>query len=77
MIEMDYPSCESFRLTGNRWMAVRDPACRNCGILMQSVAEIAPMGTSPGLRAFMCERCGSADSTLVYATFNSRHAALR
>jgi hypothetical protein len=67
VIEMDYPSCESFRLTENRWMAVRDPACRHCGILMQSVAEIAPMGTGPGLRAFMCGRCGSADSTLVYA----------
>jgi hypothetical protein len=47
-------------------MAVRDPVCRKCGILMQSVAEIAPMGTGPGLKAFMCEHCGSADSTLVY-----------
>ena len=45
MIELDYPSCESFRLTENRWLAVRDPACRHCGILMQSVAEIASIST--------------------------------
>jgi hypothetical protein len=75
VIEMDYQSCESFRLSENRW-AIVDPVCRNCGIHMQSVAEIIPMGTSPGLRAFMCERCGSTDSTLVYrpstAGVNSR-----
>jgi len=67
VIELDYSSFKSSAPTENRWLAVRDPACRHCGILMQSVAEIAPMGTGPGLRAFMCERCGSADSKLVYA----------
>jgi hypothetical protein len=46
-------------------MAQGAPVCRKCGIVMQSVAEIAPTGTHPGLKAFMCQ-CGCADSVLVY-----------
>jgi hypothetical protein len=42
------------------------PVCRKCGIVMQSVAEIAPIGTHPGLKAFICHTCGSANSVLVY-----------
>jgi hypothetical protein len=50
-------------------MAVRlknQVACKRCGRGMQTVAEIAPMGRSPGLVAFLCEDWGETHSTLIY-----------
>ena len=40
--------------------------CPRCRQPMESVAEIAPMGRGPGLRAFICDRCGKTDSRLTY-----------
>ena len=40
--------------------------CERCGRAMQAVANIAPIGRSPGLVAFVCSACGATDSTLVY-----------
>src|SRR5262249_1312391 len=54
------------RLSGRQAMAQGAPVCRKCGIVMQCVAEIAATSTHPGLKAFMCHTCGSADSVLVY-----------
>src|SRR5262249_60977022 len=31
------------------------------------VAEIAPIGSDPGLVAFVCTYCGAADSAIVYS----------
>lgn len=41
--------------------------CRRCGASMETVAEIAPFGNEPGLVAFLCSDCGTADSVLVDA----------
>jgi hypothetical protein len=32
---------------------------------MITVADIAPLNGSPGLRAFLCEACGNTDSILM------------
>jgi len=40
-------------------------ACRKCGRAMRTVAEIAPFGSGPGLVAFLCMECGTADSVLL------------
>jgi hypothetical protein len=47
------------------------PACKKCGVKMEMVADIAPLGKEPGLRAFLCDRCGAADNVLVYRTHRS------
>jgi hypothetical protein len=47
------------------------PACKKCGRKMGVVADIAPVGNDPGLRAFLCDRCGATDSVLVYPTNRS------
>jgi hypothetical protein len=47
------------------------PACKKCGRKMDVVADIAPLGDDPGLRAFVCDRCGATDSVLVYPTNRS------
>jgi hypothetical protein len=47
------------------------PACKKCGRKMGVVADIAPVGNEPGLRAFLCDRCGATDSVLVYQTRRS------
>jgi hypothetical protein len=44
-----------------------DPACRNCGKTMRTVAEIAPANNGPGLRAFRCDCCGISAGVLLYA----------
>ena len=46
--------------------------CRRCARHMQEVASIKPVGTAPGLVAFMCIRCGSSDSILVYPVNRGR-----
>src|SRR5262249_26074208 len=33
---------------------------------MREVAEITPIGSDPGLVAFVCAYCGAADSAIVY-----------
>ena len=33
---------------------------------MREVAEITPIGSDPGLVAFVCTYCGAADSAIVY-----------
>ena len=33
---------------------------------MREVAEITPIGSNPGLVAFVCTYCGAADSAIVY-----------
>jgi len=33
---------------------------------MREVAEITPIGSEPGLVAFVCTYCGAADSAVVY-----------
>jgi hypothetical protein len=40
-------------------------ACRRCARPMQEVASIKPIGSAPGLLAFICVRCGSSDNVLV------------
>ena len=47
------------------------PACKKCGRKMGVVADIAPVGNEPGLRAFLCDQCGATDSVLVYRTHRS------
>jgi hypothetical protein len=47
------------------------PACKKCGRKMGVVADIAPLGNDPGLRAFLCDQCGATDSVLVYRTHRS------
>jgi hypothetical protein len=34
---------------------------------MREVAEITPIGSDPGLVAFVCAYCGATDSAIVYA----------
>jgi len=34
---------------------------------MQEVADIAPNEGAPGLRAFICDDCGTTDSILTYS----------
>jgi hypothetical protein len=34
---------------------------------MQEVADIAPNKGAPGLRAFICDDCGTTDSILTYS----------
>jgi hypothetical protein len=41
--------------------------CRRCRRAMREVAEIIPIGSDPGLVAFVCTNCGAADSAIVYA----------
>jgi uncharacterized Zn finger protein len=41
------------------------PVCPKCSQQMELVTEIAPLGRHPGLRAFICERCGAVDSCLI------------
>lgn len=43
-------------------------ACKKCGRMMGVVADIAPGGNDPGLRAFLCDGCGATGSVLVYPT---------
>jgi hypothetical protein len=45
--------------------------CRTCGQGMHIVADIAPFGGTPGLRAFLCEGCGATDSDLTLGTIRS------
>ena len=46
-------------------MMLFNPSCRECGRTMHTVADIAPLGAEPGLRAFICERCRVTDSVLI------------
>ena len=50
-------------------------ACKKCGRMMGVVADIAPGGNDPGLRAFLCDGCGATDSVLVYPTRSTAPAA--
>jgi hypothetical protein len=43
------------------------PRCKRCRRLMTSVAEIAPIGSDPGLLVLICERCKTADSVFIYS----------
>jgi hypothetical protein len=40
--------------------------CRRCRRVMREVAEITPIGSDPGLVAFVCSYCGAADSAILY-----------
>jgi hypothetical protein len=42
------------------------PRCKRCRRLMTSVAEIAPIGSDPGLLVLVCAGCGTADSVFIY-----------
>ncbi|MGA6964346.1 MAG: hypothetical protein WBZ51_12075 [Xanthobacteraceae bacterium] len=46
---------------------VNQHACRQCTRRMQEVANIEPIGSTPGLVAFLCVDCGLTDSILVYS----------
>jgi hypothetical protein len=39
--------------------------CKRCHREMAEVANILPMGGSPGLLAFLCAQCGKSNSILV------------
>ena len=52
-----------------------EPTCRVCGRKMVTVADIAPFGESPGLRAFLCEACGAVDSILTQAAIQPSEMA--
>jgi hypothetical protein len=41
-------------------------SCKRCGQPMEMVANVAPIGASPGLVAFLCAECGTTKSDLVY-----------
>jgi hypothetical protein len=43
-----------------------DAACKACGRTMNNVANIPPLSGEPGLRAFICDGCGTVESVLVY-----------
>ncbi len=42
--------------------------CKRCNKGMEAVATIAPMSGGPGLVAFMCQKCGAAQSILIHPT---------
>ena len=39
--------------------------CKRCGRAMDTVARIAPMGREYGLIAFLCAKCGDAETVLI------------
>jgi hypothetical protein len=43
-----------------------DAFCKACGRAMNNVADIPPRSGEPGLRAFICDSCGTVESVLVY-----------
>ena len=43
-----------------------DAFCKACGRTMNNVANIPPLSGEPGLRAFICDSCGTVESVLVY-----------
>jgi hypothetical protein len=45
---------------------VSSPACKSCGRMMTTAADIPARAGDPGLRAFICDRCGTVDSVLIY-----------
>src|SRR5262249_38197550 len=45
---------------------IQSANCRRCRRPMREVAEITPIGSDPGLVAFVCAYCGAADSAIVY-----------
>jgi hypothetical protein len=51
---------------------VNQNLCRQCTRRMQQVATIEPIGSTPGLVAFLCVDCGSTDSVLVYPVNRGR-----
>jgi len=51
---------------GRDGLSLLEPVCNRCGRAMELVADIAPHGDGPGLRVFVCDGCGAADSILVY-----------
>ena len=63
-IVCDSPNSEH---RGLRVMLLSNPACKRCSRTMQEVADIAPHGAEPGLRAFICNDCGATDSVLIYS----------
>ena len=38
---------------------------------MREVAEITPIGSEPGLVAFVCPYCGATDSAIVYPKYKT------
>ena len=38
---------------------------------MREVAEITPIGSEPGLDAFVCPYCGATDSAIVYPKYKT------
>ena len=51
---------------------VNQNLCRRCTRRMQEIANIEPIGSTPGLVAFLCVECGSTDSILVYPVNRGR-----
>jgi len=47
-------------------LVVNQARCQRCGRAMERVAEIAPVGSEPGLVAFTCSDCRSTASALVW-----------
>jgi hypothetical protein len=43
-----------------------EPRCKKCRRPMACVAQIAPIGSDPGLLVVVCTDCGTADSVLVH-----------
>ena len=58
---------DKLRASERTVMLLSNPSCRRCGGAMQEVADIAPNEGAPGLRAFICNDCGTADSILIHS----------
>jgi hypothetical protein len=52
-------------------MTSRQANCRRCRRAMREVAEITPIGSDPGLVAFVCTYCGATDSAIVYPKYKT------
>jgi transcription elongation factor Elf1 len=49
-----------------------DGTCKRCGHTVEVVTSVMPMGGNPGVFAWVCPRCGAADSVLVPAPIRRR-----
>jgi hypothetical protein len=65
----------SRKLARSGIMNVAYQICRRCNQPMPSVAEINPFGGRPGLILFICDGCGTTDSSSIYpAKQDGNHA---
>jgi hypothetical protein len=61
-------------LKGTRMAPRTAKICKRCNHPMETVTNVAPNGSNPGLVTWYCDYCGAADSDLIYSKLSGRLA---